>query len=78
MMTTDNKARIDHSRLLITASLDLDRLPLGCDRCELRPQCSKLPADVPVLCELDDDLAGVDWARPDGKVIGNKLIRKAA
>ena len=74
-MNTYNKARLAHSRMLIEASLD--GMPYGCDRCELLPRCSALPANAQVLCELSDELAGVDPLKPVRETTGNMLGKVA-
>jgi len=77
MNDSELRIAIERSRQRIVDKLGFD--PRGCGECPNQAYCHKHERDLATLpCELSDLEAGVDWARPDAKVIGNKLIRKEA
>lgn len=69
---------IERSRRLIVQKLGFDPRG-GCDECPNHAYCHKHQRKLATMpCELSDLEAGVDWAKSDSKVIGNKLIRTKA
>lgn len=72
MSEEEYKLAIERSRRLL-AQRFIGMSAHGCDGCLSLPICKRLRLDEPVMCELDDEEAGVDPTRQSSAARGNKL-----
>lgn len=72
-MTNYDKARIELSRRLLAQRGVRTGPNGGCDNCPNLPACQRLDPSEEVICELDDETAGVESVHEGDRVRGNKL-----